>query len=555
MESDRTHSEILKFVPHAAALFLFGIFFESALSAAALTLPQELFFEASYTLAFARASAVFLGSCILYLGLIVWLFSPMGRDAFAWSEVDSVGGLRWLTLLLGATLAWSYAGQPYNYYFDQSHVWDRWLAIVLLISTLRSPVLLPFFVMAILVARGQLDHALAGAFTIADELPLRVLGLIAGCAVWNGLLRLWGTREGGSSFGKTDDAFPSLRIETRAVVYAILCTISFEYLLAALGKFALGREPLDWIWFSHMENLFVSSHLNGWLSQLSQERVLAIADVMRSLHLPIAISTILIELGMVFLLFRQRATLLLLALVSSMHLGIVVTTGIIFWKWLAIDAGLLVWLWVRRSDPQVLGVYARGGFVASVLIVGLVAYSIGGNQFAWWNTTWTMLYEVEVRGADGRTYVVNPADFKPYTFFDVYKPDGRKLHTYVYGMTVNRKLREFFEAPDPETLERFATSAAKPGDPPFVERGKGKAAFADFMTRYFTNRNAHPGRNVPPFLIAAPALHNRYLRRENLYRDQAPVVAVQLRFKEVYYTGSELKEMRNEVVYSIPIPR
>ena len=50
-------------------------------------------------------------------------------------------------------------------------------------------------------------------------------------------------------------------------------------------------------------------------------------------------------------------------------------------------------------------------------------------------------------------------------------------------------------------------------------------------------------------------MHNRHLSAPNLYRDQAPVVEVQLRFKEIYYTGSELLTLRDAIVYRVPIAR
>jgi len=55
------------------------------------------------------------------------------------------------------------------------------------------------------------------------------------------------------------------------------------------------------------------------------------------------------------------------------------------------------------------------------------------------------------------------------------------------------------------------------------------------------------------FVVAAPALYNRFSSGPDIYRDQKPVVEVRLRFNEVYYTGSELWTVRDEVIYSIPI--
>lgn len=554
MNSTRPRSAILEFVPHAIGLLLFGIFFEAVSSAATSRLPRSVFFESSFTLALARQNASVLAISILSFVFIVWLFSPAGRGRLSWKEIDSIGGLRWPTFLIAMTLAWAYAGHQYNYYLDQSHVWDRWLAIGLLVATLRSPLLIPVFILEILLSRAQFDHPLSSATPIADELPLRLLAIVAGGALWNVFLDGLRALRSGPWRSNFDRIFASARIDTRALIYSILCLIGFGYVLAGLGKIAIGRGLTDWISSSHMENLFVASYLNGWLSQLSEIRALELANIVRLLQLPIAITTLIIELAIAFILLRQRGTLLILAVVCAMHLGIVLLSGIIFWKWLGVDLFVLGWLWLRRNDPQIARLYSRSSFIASLLIIAGAVVLISGNRFAWWNTKWTMVYEIEAQDESGKTYVVNHSDFKPYTLFDLYKPDGRKYHTNVYGMTQNGRLRDFLEYSNPVILEKFATSSAKVGDGPFIERGKGKRAFSDFMTRYFMNRNQSPGRSVLPFVFPAPALHNRYLSVSNLYDDQAPIVEVQLRFKEIYYSGSALKEMRNQIVYTIPIP-
>lgn len=60
--------------------------------------------------------------------------------------------------------------------------------------------------------------------------------------------------------------------------------------------------------------------------------MLELADWIRRISIPISATAQMLELGMLFILLRQRGTLLLLAAISSMHLGIVIMSGIIYWK-------------------------------------------------------------------------------------------------------------------------------------------------------------------------------------------------------------------------------
>ncbi len=556
MDLARVRDAVPRIAPTVIGLVVFGVFFQRVLVALASAAPREIYFAPSFSIALFERNGVALAIGIASVAFVLWLLSPQSRGRFSWTEIDRVGGLRWLILGIAMTLAWAYSGYRYNYYYNQAHLWDRWLVVVLMIATLRSPLLIPAFVFEVLLSRGQFEHPISAATPIGDEFPLRVLGIVVGAALSNGVLD--GVESLRSKIPRVkallsrfEDGLKSWRIDTHALVFAILCMTSFYYAVAAVGKISLGAQALDWMRFSHMENLFVASHLNGWLTFLPESRFLELAEIVRLFHLPITVFTLACEFGMAFLLVRRRGTLLLLAAVSSMHIGILITSGIIFWKWLVLDVALLVWLWVRREDPEILRMYSRSNALLSLVVVAGMIAAFSTNVFSWWNTEWTMTYEVEVIDTTGESYRVDYADFKPYTLFDLYKPDGRDSQTYAFGMTKNQRLMEYMEAPDPRGLERFASS--EPASEVGPDIARGARVFRDFMKRYFTHRNRHPNRRAVPFLLPSPAMHNRSLAGPDVYRDQNPVVEVRLRFREIYYTGSGLENMRDEIVYSIPI--
>jgi hypothetical protein len=557
LTSDRTRPAILELAPHAIGLLLFSVFFGTIFTAAEAGIPRGIYSDSSFTLSLVEQVPLALVLALTSAFFVLWLISPVGRGRLAWQQIDSIGGFRWPVFVVAMTLAWAYAGYSYNYYLDQSHVWDRWLLVLLMLGTLRSPLLIPIFVLEIVVSRAQFSHPINAVTPIGDELPIRLLGIVVGCALWNGLLDGLKVVQSGPRFGFLKGRRLPARIQTQSMVFSVLCLIGFYYAFAGLGKLMLGANPSDWLMFSHMENLFVASHPNGWLNHVSEARILELAQIVRALHFPIAITTLAIELGMVLILLRRRGTLLLLAAVSSMHLGIVVTSGIIFWKWMSLDLALLVWLWLRRNDEKIRRMYSPSAFVVSLVMIGAISVGLDNNYFAWWNTKWIQLNEVEVIDESGNSYLVDFADFSPYTLFDMYKPAERRFSTNVYAMSVNQRVMKFFEEGDPGKLERFFTPRVKVREGPKAggKEGRKERIFGEFMTRYFMNRNRTPGRRVPPFWLGAPSLHNRHLSGPDLYRDQAPVVEVRLRFREIYYSGSELELMRNEIVYSFPIPR
>ena len=553
MTTDRVRPAILELVPHAVGLLLFGIFFGKVCDSIAAGIPRPIYFDSSFTLSLVKQVPLALGLALASMVFALCLFVPAGRGRFSWNEIDSIGGFRWPIFIVATTLAWAYAGYPYNYYFDQSHVWDRWLLILLMFGILRSPLLIPVFVFEIVVSRTQFSHPINVITLIGDELSIRVLGIVLGCALWNGLLDGLRAIQSGSRFGFLDGRRLPARIQTHAMVYSILCLIGFFYAFAGLGKLILGTNLTDWMRFSHMENLFIASYLNGWLNHFPEARILELAQYIRTLQLPIAFTTLAIEWGLLLILLRQRGTLLLLAAVSLMHLGIVATSGIIFWKWMALDLSLLAWLWLRRNDGEIRRMYSTPSFVTSIVMIGAISVGFGHNYFAWWNTKLILLNEIVVRDESGNTYLVDYADFSPYTVFDMYKPGLRRAYTNVYAMSVHQRVMEFFEEGDPVKLQRFFAPRVESGWGPTEELKE--RVFGEFMTRYFMNRNKRPMRPVLPFLLAAPSLHNRHLSASDLYRDQAPVVEVQLRYREIYYSGSELRRMRDEIVYSFRLPQ
>jgi len=100
-------------------LLSFGVLFESVYAAIASGSGPDIFFEGSYTAALVAGSWRGLAVALLCFGSMFWSFSKWGARSGDWSRIDRVGGLRWSVLGVVATLAWNYAGHPYNYYFDQ----------------------------------------------------------------------------------------------------------------------------------------------------------------------------------------------------------------------------------------------------------------------------------------------------------------------------------------------------------------------------------------------------------------------------------------------------
>jgi hypothetical protein len=548
----RTSDTTFEVLLQAIGLIAFAVAFVGFCDSMFLRLPRLVYFDPSFTLSLLRQQPTALAVALATLALVVWLWLPAHRGRLGWSGLDPVGGLRWVVFAVAMALAWNYAAHPYSYFFDRAHVADRWLLVVLAAATLRSPLLIAPFALELAVTRVQWSHPINSMTAITDQLPLRVLAVVLGGAAWNA---------GRSLAARAASAAPPrLRagpwrlgpIRLRSVVFAALCIVGFYYVTAGLGKLALGEGPFDWIFETHLENLHVASHLNGWLASVSDERILGSAAILARIGPLVAAATLAIELGTVAILARPLGTLAILAALVSMHLGIFVTTGIFFWKWMVLEVALGAWLGWRRDAAEIRRAYSAPLFLGSLAVIATLVATVAHNQFAWWNTRWTMLYQTEVIDAEGRVWVFDYADLPTVEIFDLYKPDREPgWNTTAYGMTKNQDLARMLQAGDPRDLQAFAAESAEYADTELNHRKRG--AFLGYMTTYFRNRNRAPGRTVPPFWISAPAKNVRHARGPDVYRDQAPVVAVRLRFLEVAYTGEGLRRMRDAIVYAAPV--
>ena len=56
------------------------------------------------------------------------------------------------------------------------------------------------------------------------------------------------------------------------------------------------------------------------------------------------------------------------------------------------------------------------------------------------------------------------------------------------------------------------------------------------------------------FLPSAPPLHMRFIEATNVYREQAPIVEVRIRYRGRFYTGSQLLSIEDDVIHTIVIP-
>src|SRR5205085_298314 len=96
---------------------------------------------------------------------------------------------------------------------------------------------------------------------------------------------------------------------------------------------------------NHLSNLAVGAYVRGWLGFLPEHVVLPVAEFVRNFDRPMAVFTLVTELGaLVFFFLALRWARVWAFLCFVLHLGIFALTGVCFWKWAVANIVLLIFL-------------------------------------------------------------------------------------------------------------------------------------------------------------------------------------------------------------------
>lgn len=448
----------------------------------------------------------------------------------SWRD-DELGKLRVIFASSALVLAWSYGLYPYNHYLGQAHLLDRALVVGLAVLVVRHPAFFPPFVWALVVVLGQFKQPLGYSWTDID-LVVDASSILVGALVLRalGLMRAQG------------------------VVFALLVLIGAQYFDAARLKHVISPTGFEWALENDIANLWVSSHLNGWLPDLSADTVLAIARFVSSVAVPLQLATLVLEAAPLVMLFSRRLTIVVLLALVAMHLGILAASGIFFWKWAVLCCAVALalyrfgrdWLQPRWMALVVAPLIFMGGKWADV-----------GNGLAWWDTRISQYHQLWAVTDDGQRFRLDEHDLAPYDktiaqdrFFYLHDEPN---YTRTLGAATGgyRQYRTIQDAASVERVEQL------------IERAKGKydekraKRFDRFVRDFLRSRNARKDDLLVRFLaFISPPMHigHRAPSPQRLPRDKK-VVQVDVVFREVWFDGKALHDLGEKTVREIALKR
>jgi len=473
---------------------------------------------------------------VLVVVLLVANYLPISwnvlRGKWSWQAIDQTGRLRVVGMIVALTLVWAYSAYSYNFYYDQPHYLERLLLVLLFIGCWFSPVFVGPLVVLTFTISGQMTYPEEIAYSDTDKRMIFRFLLLFAFYVY---------------------LHPIIRPKPATFIFVTLCLVGAYYFYPAVAKIAYGTEELSWVMDNDLHNLFLSSYLNGWLSFLPFETAYSIRNALEAIRIPLQIITLITELaGIVLVLFNRRIAMMILASAICMHLGIFVSSGVFFWKWIALDAVLIWYLWKSRDDKAINAIFRPAYAALSIFIIGYANF-FGAKNLGWWDGPVNNYFEYEVIDTQGNSYEFARSFAQPYDF--------RTTQSRTYFL-VNDKLlaNTYGTLESTKTYSQLRESTIENLDQILINRGRKSYDteqvdnFSDFLVRYFSGYNRQLNQVFVPAILRPP-MHIWTIPRPNAYNHEYPIQIVKVWLIETYDTGTEVITTRNEVVLEVEIPQ
>jgi hypothetical protein len=443
-----------------------------------------------------------------------------------WDALDEGRSLRWLVVGITGVAAWALSCYSRNLYLDTWNLADRLLIVALWLAIAWRPIfVLPF--------------ALAGVATGAQFLI--PLGFISRTEM-GVILR----------FPILFGAFWIVVVMTRwrdsdLFVFAWVCLLAATYWTSGLGKLRVG-----WLTHPHVHFLLLGAYANGWLAGVDVRVIERAARWVASMAYPLMLFTLIVECGSLVMLWRRWSLIGFFVLATAFHLGAFAMTGIFFWKWMLVDAMLLVYL-LRGQRLARLAIFTPSLFGLSVVAILASPLWVPSENLTWFDTPLTYVLDFVGVDAKGASHQLPAGFFRPYGDAIVLGPAGAtpphpKL-TRGMGVTMDRSVAAALEAAGASDSVLAIEKARG------IERGDSAASAVldKFVATYAANARCAKERD--PALLRAFGVprHLWTFPLDASIPCGVPIERVRLVERTVYFDGDHLRTIRQIVLREVAL--
>lgn len=380
-------------------------------------LPDHIYFGVSATLSALRTAP----GCV---AIAISVLLAAATWHLKWEGGDTGKAVRYVVVGCACCLGWTFSTYSFNFVYGQHHVFDRILLVLLAVGVYFRPAVLATFCVVVSIIVGQFDVPLGYSWT--DKLPIIETLYLA--AFFQLVRRIHS------------------RVTSETLLSAVLMLWAALYLAPGIGKIWL-----DWLRIDDSGNIIYGACLqNGWLSWLGWPSVANLAAATTDWGFPVRLIVMGIELGAAVLLWHRRLAVTFFVSAIMMHIGILVLTGICFWKWVVIDVVFIVAL-TRWIPDSLFG--HRAAIGGAIFASMFIASSPRDVSLAWLDSQAAYTFQVRAYDESGKAHLLLPEDFAPY---DIQFSQGR-----LYFLTETHRLADCLGAVvSDESLEAIAAAAS-----------------------------------------------------------------------------------------------
>jgi hypothetical protein len=446
-----------------------------------------------------------------------------------WDALEGGPAVRWLVAGVLLVPTWTFSAYAYNAYFGQAHVADRLILVALWLSVLWRPIMVLPFAIALSSAMGQLVIPVGGFSRTESDVLLNAAVLLGS---------FWLVRP--------------LTHERRAgtFVFLLCCLLAVSYWASGLAKVWSG-----WLSRPHLNLLFVGAYANGWLGFVDPASIARVGRWMESFNLLLMIPALTGELAAILLLWNRRTLVVFPAVWIVFHSAVFALTGIFFWKWMIVEAGLLVFLLGRQRIDR-LGIFTRTHFATSVVIILGSGLWMKPVALSWYDTPLTYAVKMDGLGPSGRTYALPDGLFQPYAqmfalgLFWYLSPNPQI--TGSQGVTMEPGLADtLYALRTPRDVVDLERDSGRSGryDPEIARR------FDRFISRYMRSLNERRDAMGGWRAWVQPPRYLWTFREPPTWKGEEPIIEVRVREVTTFFDGDSIHLVRDMHLRTVDVAR
>lgn len=323
-----------------------------------LSLPGQFFlhgdiFGAAHDAYLDRVKRLFLSTWTIALGMTG--VSLLLTQWWSWHSIDPGGILRPIILISSGMITWRAITLDVELATGRGYLGHRVLIVLAWVGV--------WFYPGFLIILIHIGVTWLRSWSHHQHMAIRLMVMFLACL---GALPFAG-------FANTAMQVQEAAGFSVPVLFLFLCVSASHYLNPGMKKLMIGRHWYSWMRDNRLHSIAISAYLWGWLRFLPEAKVIRLVQAIRPFDVIVQVLTVVIEVGVILILFDQRLCLGMLIAHICFHLVVGTLSGILFWQFIIIDA-LLFW-GVYSLPPQVaIDLFGFGNGVLAVVLLLLLPF-------------------------------------------------------------------------------------------------------------------------------------------------------------------------------------